>query len=151
MSPGIATFPRQRLGDALWALAARLPGCRAPTPDCADLDGAAVGSANLPAAGAEGSSTLRLGEEAGLPASAARLGLEAWPVRVDHGELTAFLETTGPALVWPAGLPDRIVAIVHGGRRWCRAEGPGRGRILTRELQDQLTHDARLQTSEAAV
>ena len=87
-------------------------------------------------------------DDESLTSLAARLKVEVEPVRLDHGELDRFLATTGPALLRPIGEPEHLVAIVRGGRRWCRIVGERGRRVRTEELRDSLTRGSRQAASE---
>ncbi len=127
------TFPRARLVDGLLAVIrqARWPGSTASLDVLEDE----------PRAGRE---------VQGLKGFAARLGVEAQPVLLSHGELADFLTQTGPALLRPVGEPDRLVAIASGGRRWCRLAAERSRRVRTDELRDFLTRESRRSATEAA-
>ncbi len=133
MSLETLTFPRTRLAEGLLAVVrqSRWPGGTVPLDVLEDE----------PRAGRE---------EQGLASFAARIGVEAQPVQLSHGELTEFLTRTGPALLRPVGEPDRLVAIAGGGRRWCRLAAERSRRVRTDELRDFLTRESRRSAIEAA-
>ena len=91
---------------------------------------------------------------------AAHHGVEAWPIRLEHGQVRAFLAQAEPCLlraVGPSGdgsieAQDDLVAIVRGGKKWCRIAATGsteaRTKARTDDVQSLLTDDLRRAAEE---